>query len=90
MVVGVDVKAALAEEIGEAGIARGVLGQPMVDLDDGARMATSVLHIKVELRAGRRFDLALLAEWHCLLVSPALSRSQEFCLRRRRFCVNPT
>ena len=36
MVVGVDVEAAPAEEIGEAGIARGVLGQAVVDLDDGA------------------------------------------------------
>ena len=36
MVVGVDVEAARGQEIGEAGVARRMLGKPVIDLDDGA------------------------------------------------------
>ncbi len=62
MVVGVDMEAAPGEEIGEAGIARGVFGQPVIDLDDRAWAAFGAFHIEVELGAGRGRNHALLAE----------------------------
>ena len=36
MVVRVGVEAARGQEIGEAGVARGMLGKAVIDLDDGA------------------------------------------------------
>ena len=62
MVVGIDVEAAPGKKIGEAGIARGMFGQPVIDLDDRARAAFGTFHVKVELGAGRRRNHALLAE----------------------------
>ena len=37
MVVRVDVEAARRHDLGEAAVARGMLGQAMIDLDDAAR-----------------------------------------------------
>ena len=53
MVMGVDMEAASAEKLGEAGVARRMLGQAMVDLDHGARMAVGRFYIEVEVGPGR-------------------------------------
>jgi len=48
----IDVEAARGEEIGKAGIARRVLGQAVVDLDDGARLDFGLPDEEIEVGTG--------------------------------------
>ena len=57
MVVRVGVEAALGQKIGEARIARRVLGKAVIDLHDGAGRAVRQPRVEVERRAGRRSDV---------------------------------
>ena len=53
MVVRVNMEAARRHEFGEAGVAQGMLGQPMIDLDDAARRPLREHEVELQRRTAR-------------------------------------
>ena len=52
MVMGVDMIAGGGQRFGEAGVAGGVFGEAVIDLDNAARLGGGGLVIEAERRAG--------------------------------------
>src|SRR5438552_1569673 len=66
-----------------------MLGQPVIDLDDGTWPGIGMPDQEIEVGAGRRTNRALLIKWHGRPVPTWCSVFCGICLRRCRFCADP-
>ena len=60
VVLRIGMVAAFSEKGGEAPVPGGMLGQPVIDLDDAPRSSGGPPGMDVQRRAGRRFQLELI------------------------------